>query len=156
EVRDLKLVDARTGQPFSIEMLAIQDPGVERLLLFYKPTLEHLGITVDVRVVENAQYENRLRNRDFDVIVVTWPETLTPGNEQRDFWGSRAADIPGSHNYMGIKNPAVDALIERVISARDRAELVAATRALDRVLLWNQYMVPQFTIDTVRTARWNR
>jgi microcin C transport system substrate-binding protein len=156
EIRNLKLVDTQTGQPFGVEMLTTQDPGVERLLLFYKPTLEHLGITVGVRVVENTQYENRLRNRDFDIIVVPWPVTLTPGNEQRDFWGSRAADIPGSHNYAGIKNPAVDVLIERVIFARDRAELVAATRALDRVLLWNQYGVPQFTINTVRTARWDR
>ena len=72
---------------------------------------------------------------------------MSPGNEQRDYWGSQAADTPGSRNFVGIKNPAVDALIERVIFAKDRAELVAATRALDRVLLWNHYVVPQFTID---------
>ena len=81
---------------------------------------------------------------------------MSPGNEQRDFWGSRAAETPGSRNYVGIKNPAVDALIERVIFAKDRAELVAATRALDRVLLWNHYVVPQFTHDKSRTARWDR
>jgi microcin C transport system substrate-binding protein len=155
EIRNLQLVDARTGQPFGVEMLT-EDPAVERVLLFYKPSLEHLGITVDVRTVDKIQYENRLRNWDFDVIVATWPETLSPGNEQRDFWGSRTADAPGSHNYVGIKNPAVDALIERVIFARDRADLVAATRALDRVLLWNHYVVPQFTIDKVRAARWDR
>jgi microcin C transport system substrate-binding protein len=155
EIRNLKLVDAKTGQPFGVEMLT-QDASVERVMLFYKPSLEHLGITVEVRVVDNAQYENRLRNRDFDVIVATWPESVSPGNEQRDFWGSQAADLPGSHNYVGIKNPAIDALIDRVIFAKDRAELIAATRALDRVLLWNQYVVPQFTIDTVRAARWDR
>jgi microcin C transport system substrate-binding protein len=155
EIRELKLVDAQTGQPFGVEMVT-SDPSVEQILLFYKPALEHLGIAVDVRLVDNTQYENQLRYRDFDLIVVTWRETLTPGNEQRDLWGSRAADIPGSHNYAGIKDPAVDTLIDHVIFARDRAELVAAARALDRVLLWNQYVVPQFTVGRVRTARWDR
>jgi microcin C transport system substrate-binding protein len=109
-----------------------------------------------VRTVDDPQYENRLRNWDFDIIVASWPESLSPGNEQRDYWGSPAADTPGSRNYVGIKNPAVDALIERVIFAKDRAELVDATRALDRVLLWNHYVVPQFTLDKSRTARWDR
>ena len=103
-----------------------------------------------------SQYENRLRNWDFDIIIASWPESLSPGNEQRDYWGSPAADTPGSRNYVGIKNPAVDALIERVIFAKDRAELVAATKALDRVLLWNHYVVPQFTYGKSRTARWDR
>ena len=129
---------------------------MERIVLFYKPSLEHLGIAVNVRTVDNAQYENRLRNWDFDIIVASWPESLSPGNEQRVFWSSRAADTPGSRNYVGIKNSAVDTLIDRLIFARDRVDLVAATRALDRVLLWNQYVVPQFTIDKVRTARWDR
>jgi microcin C transport system substrate-binding protein len=155
EIRDLMLVDAKTGQPFAVEMLT-REPGVERVLLFYKPSLEHLGITVNVRTVDSAQYENRLRNWDFDVIVALWPESLSPGNEQRDFWSSASADEPGSHNYIGIKNPAVDALVDRVIFAKDRADLVAATRALDRVLLWNQYVVPEFSIDKVRVARWDR
>ena len=155
EVRNLKLVNAKTGEPFIVEMLT-EEPSVERIVLFYKPSLEHLGITVNVRQVDNAQYENRLRNWDFDMIIASWPESLSPGNEQRDYWGSQAADTPGSRNYVGIKNPAVDALIEQVIFAKDRAGLVAATRALDRVLLWNQYVVPQFTIDRTRTARWDR
>jgi len=155
EIRNLKLVDAKTGEPFGVEMLT-QDADMERIVLFYKPSLEHLGIAVNARTVDNAQYENRLRNWDFDIIVASWPESLSPGNEQRVFWGSRSADTPGSRNYVGIKNPAVDTLIDRLIFARDRADLVAATRALDRVLLWNQYVVPQFTIDKVRTARWDR
>ena len=134
EVRNQKLVDARTGEPLSIEMLS-EDPSVERVILFYKPSLERLGITVNVRTVDPAQYENRLRNWDFDITVAVWPESLSPGNEQRDYWGSQAADTLGSRNYIGIKNPAVDALVDRVIFAKDRAELVAATRALDRVLL---------------------
>jgi hypothetical protein len=139
----------------SVEILT-EDPAAERFILFYKPSLERLGITVTVRTVDDPQYENRLRSWDFDMIVGVWPESLSPGNEQRDFWGSPAADTPGSRNYVGIKNPAVDALIERVIFAKDRAELVAATRALDRVLLWNFYVVPQFTSDKSRTARWDR
>jgi microcin C transport system substrate-binding protein len=109
-----------------------------------------------VRPVDDAQYENRLRSWDFDMIMSVWPESLSPGNEQRDFWGSSAADMQGSRNYVGIKNPAIDALIERVIFAKDRAELVAATRALDRVLLWNHYVVPQFTYPKSRNARWDR
>jgi microcin C transport system substrate-binding protein len=101
-------------------------------------------------------YENRRRSRDFDVVTMLRLQSLSPGNEQRDFWGSAAADAPGSQNLIGIKNPAVDALIERVIFAKTRAELVAATRALDRVLLWNDYWVPQYSNSQYRTARWDR
>ena len=155
EVRNQKLYEAKAAESLTVEMLT-QDPSVERIILFYKPSLERLGITVNVRIVDDPQYENRLRNWDFDMIVASWPESLSPGNEQRDYWGSRAADTPGSRNYVGIKNPAVDALIDRIVFAKDRAELVAATRALDRVLLWNHYVVPQFTSDSIRTARWDR
>ncbi len=155
EVRDQRLVNAKSGEALSLEILT-EDPAAERFILFYKPSLERLGITVTVRTVDEPQYENRLRSWDFDMIVATWPESLSPGNEQRDYWSSQAADTPGSRNYVGIKNPAGDALIERVIFAKDRAGLIAATRALDRVLLWNHYVVPQFTIDETRTARWDR
>lgn len=154
-VKDQRLVHAGTGEPLTVEFLT-QEPSIERIVLFYKPSLERLGITVSVRTVDDAQYENRLRTWDFDVIVASWPQSLSPGNEQRGYWGSQAADQPGSRNLIGIKNPAVDALIERVIFAKDRAELVAATRALDRVLLWNHYVVPQFTYGKQRTARWDR
>jgi microcin C transport system substrate-binding protein len=157
QVRNQRQVNAETGEPLRVEVLTqTADPGAERIILFYKPSLERLGIEVAVRSVDDIQYENRLRNWDFDIIIAVWPESLSPGNEQRDFWGSPAADTPGSRNYVGIKNPAVDALIERVIFAKDRAELVAATRALDRVLLWNHYVVPQFTYGKSRTARWDR
>jgi microcin C transport system substrate-binding protein len=90
------------------------------------------------------------------MIVTSWGESLSPGNEQRGFWGSQAADQPGSRNLIGIKNPAIDALIDKVIFATNRAELVAATKALDRVLLWNFYVVPQWTYGKQRTARWDR
>ena len=158
EVRDHKQVDVRTGEALTAEILNVtSDPlGSERFILFYKPSLARLGIDISVRNVDDIQYENRLRDFDFDIMIATWPQSLSPGNEQRDLWSSQAADTPGSRNYVGIKNPAVDALIDRVIFAKSRAELVAATRALDRVLLWNRYVVPLFTDDRLRAARWDR
>ncbi|HZE52918.1 MAG TPA: extracellular solute-binding protein, partial [Bradyrhizobium sp.] len=155
EVRDRKLVDAKNGAQFSLELLG-EDPSFERVMLFFKPSLERLGIAVSVRTIDPTQYENRLRSWDFDVVVSSWPESLSPGNEQREFWGSQAADMAGSRNIIGIKNPAIDKLIERVIFTKDREDLVAATKALDRVLLWNHYVVPQWNYPKVRTARWDR
>jgi microcin C transport system substrate-binding protein len=154
EVKNTRLAN-RSGEQFTIEFL-VEDPATERFVLFYKPSLERLGVAVTVRVVDTAQYENRLRQWDFDVIVASWGESLSPGNEQRGFWGSRAADQPGSRNLVGIKNEAIDKLIERVIFTKDRDDLVAATKALDRVLLWNHYVVPQWTYGKTRTARWDR
>jgi microcin C transport system substrate-binding protein len=154
EVRDRKLVDA-AGKPVTVEIL-VQDPSSERIALFYKPSLERIGVTASIRVVDDAQYQNRLRSFDFDMIIDLWAESLSPGNEQREYWGSQTADQPGSRNTIGIKNPAVDALIGNLIFAKDRAGLVAATKALDRVLLWNFYLVPQFTYGFQRYARWDR
>jgi microcin C transport system substrate-binding protein len=158
EVRDHKQVNVRTGEVLSAEILNLtSDPmGSERFILFYRPALARLGIDVSVRSIDDIQYENRLRDFDFDIMIATWPQSLSPGNEQRDLWSTQAADTPGSRNYVGIKNPAVDALIDRVIFAKSRADLVAATRALDRVLLWNRYVVPLFTDDRLRAARWDR
>jgi len=155
EVRDRKLVDSRNGEAFRVEFL-VDNPNTERFVLFYKPSLERLGIDITVRTVDDAQYTNRERSWDFDILIASWGQSLSPGNEQRGFWSSQAADQPGSRNLVGIKNPAVDAIIERVIFAKNRDELVAATKALDRVLLWYHYVVPQFTYDKVRTARWDR
>jgi microcin C transport system substrate-binding protein len=155
EVRDRKLVESKTGTPFTIELLGA-DPSFERVMLFFKPSLERLGIDVSVRTIDPAQYENRLRSWDFDIVVSSWPESLSPGNEQREYWGSQAADMAGSRNIIGIKNPAIDKLIERLIFAKGREDLIAATKALDRVLLWNHYVVPQWTYNKVRTARWDR
>jgi microcin C transport system substrate-binding protein len=154
EVRDRKLVNA-AGKPVAVEIL-VQDPSAERIALFYKPSLERIGVTTSIRIVDDAQYQNRLRSFDFDIIIDQWGESLSPGNEQREFWGSQTADQPGSRNTIGIKNPAIDALIDKVIFAKDRPTLVAATRALDRVLLWNFYVVPQFTYGFSRYARWDR
>jgi microcin C transport system substrate-binding protein len=155
EVRNQKLTNVKSGEIFSVEFLA-SDPNSERFFLFYKPSLERLGMTVTVRTVDQAQYVNRERAWDFDSVTTVWGESLSPGNEQREYWGSQAADQAGSRNLIGIKNPAVDTLIDKVIFAKDRAELVAATKALDRVLLWNHYVVPQWTYGKQRTARWDR
>jgi microcin C transport system substrate-binding protein len=154
-VRDLKLVDTTTDEPLAVEFL-LADRSYEGFVLIYKDSLNRLGIDVTVRAVDDTQYVNRLREWDFDIVVASWPESLSPGNEQRDYWGSRAADMPGSKNLVGIRNHAIDKLIDRVIRATSRAELVAAARALDRVLLWNHYVVPQWTYSKVRTARWDR
>jgi len=155
EIRDRKLVNVKTGEPFSVEVL-LDDPTFERVVLFYKPQLEPLGIAVTVRTVDESQYENRLRQWNYDMIIQSWGQSLSPGNEQRGYWGSAAADMPGSQNYAGIKNPAIDKLIERIVFTKNRADLVAATKALDRVLLWNHFVVPQWTYGKVRTARWDR
>jgi microcin C transport system substrate-binding protein len=155
EVRNQELVDGKTGEPFAAEFLS-STPIFERVFLFFKPSLERLGMNLTVRTVDEAQYQNRLRSWDFDIITFAWRETQIPGSELRDYWGSDAADRAGSYNVIGIKNPAVDAMINHVISARDYDDLVTAARALDRVLLWNHYVVPQWAYNKLRTARWNR
>jgi microcin C transport system substrate-binding protein len=155
EVKDLVLVDPNTSEQMAVEFL-IGDQNLQRVILFYQPALERLGMKVSVRLVDDIQYTNRLREWDFDIIVANWPESLTPGNEQHDNWGSRAASRHGSRNLVGIRDPAIDALIERIIYADNRQELIAAARALDRVLLWNHFVVPQWTLFDQRTARWDR
>ena len=155
EIRDRKLVNTKTGEPLTVEVL-IDRPEWERIVLFFKPSLDRLGIQMTLRNVDDAQYENRLRSWDFDMIVVTWGQGLSPGNEQRNYWTSQAADMAGSRNYVGIKNPAVDVLVDRIIFSKSHADLVAATKALDRVLLWNHYVVPQWTYGKVRSVRWDR
>ncbi len=154
EVRDQKLVDP-SGKQVTVEFL-VSNPPSERIVLFYKPSLERLGIDVTVRTVDDAQYQNRLRSFDYDIITDVWGQSLSPGNEQRDFWGSQTADVPGTRNSVGIQNPVLDKLIDKIIFAADRETLVAATKALDRVLLWHYYVVPQFTYGFSRYARWDR
>ncbi len=154
QVKGKQLVDPQ-GVPFTLEIL-INSPAFERVALFYKPGLERLGIQVSVRIVDSSQYINRVRARDFDMIIAAWGQSLSPGNEQRDYWGSESAKRDGSRNYAGISNPAVDMLIDKVIYAKNREELVATTHALDRVLLWNDYVIPAWTLRYTRTARWDR
>lgn len=155
ELRGRQMVNRSTGEPLVIEFVD-NDPNSERYVLPYARNLERIGIKMTLRTVDTPQYINRIRERDFDMTTLGWAQSLSPGNEQRDYWGSEAADRPQSRNYSGIKDPGVDALIEKVIFAKDREELVAATRALDRVLMVHQYVVPQWYIDVDRTARWDR
>ena len=143
------------GKPFKFEFLLVS-PAFERVVLPFVKQLERLGIEGKVRTVDSSQYDKRIENFDFDVVIGAWGQSLSPGNEQRNFFGSAAADQPGSRNYAGIKNKAVDAIINKLIFAKDRATLVAATRALDRVLLWNHYVVPTWFIGYNRTVRWDR
>ncbi len=150
---DDKMVDAN-GKPVSLEFLLVQT-DFERILLPFKRNLSDLGIDLVIRRVDVSQYINRLRSRDFDMIVGGFPQSNSPGNEQREFWKSEAADNPGSRNFMGLKDPAVDQVVEQLINADSRQSLVAHTRALDRILQWGYYVIPNWHIKTWRVVYWN-
>lgn len=154
QVIDNRLRNAQ-GQLFAFEILLVS-PAFERIVNPYAQALKKLGIEVQVRIIEPSQYINRLRSFDFDMIVGNVGQSLSPGNEQIDYWHSSTADQPGSRNWMGISNPVVDALIEQVIKAGDREQLISATRALDRVLLNQYYCIPQWHIRSHRLAYWNK
>ena len=153
--KDRKLVRAETGEPFKFEILLVQ-PGFERITLPFVQNLERLGIEASVRTVDSAQYINRVNDFDFDMIVSSWGQSQSPGNEQREFWGSAAADHTGSRNLTGLKDSAVDALVELVIAAPDRESLVTRVHALDRVLLWHYLVIPHWHIPYDRIAYWNK
>ncbi len=152
-IQDGKLKDA-DGQPVTIEFL-IDQPAFERVTAAYIKNLGKLGIETTIRQVDPAQYEKRQETFDFDVIVNRWGQAPSPGNEQRDMWTSEAADTNGSQNYAGIKDPAVDALVDALIRAEDRAALVTACQALDRVLTWGHYVVPHWYLGATRLAYWD-
>ncbi len=145
----------KEGQPFEVEFLLVQ-PDFERIVQPYIQNLERLGIRARIRIVDSPQYQRRTDDFDFDIVTSTFPQSESPGNEQRDFWGSDAAKQQGSRNLIGIQNPAIDKIVDTLIFAKDRPELVAATRALDRVLLWNHYLVPQWHSPASRIAYWDR
>jgi len=153
-VKGQKLVNAR-GEPMQFEIL-LSDPTWERISLPFAKTLERLGVQARVRTVDSAQYQNRMDTFDFDMTVAVWGQSLSPGNEQRDFWHSATAGMNGSRNFAGIKDPVVDKLIELVIAAPDRPSLVARTRALDRVLLWGHHVIPHWHIQSYRVAYWDK
>lgn len=141
-------------EPFSFELLLVS-PAMERVAVPYAKNLQRLGIDMKIRVVDLSQYLNRLNNFEYDMIVAVFPQSLSPGNEQSFFWGSKSADEKGSRNYAGIKNEVVDALIDKIIKVKDYQELVTYTRALDRVLLWEYYVIPHFHNKTFRMAYWD-
>ncbi|MBI3800459.1 MAG: ABC transporter substrate-binding protein, partial [Deltaproteobacteria bacterium] len=154
-IKDKQLVNSRTGEPLQFEIL-LADPSFERIALPFAKNLERLGVTARVRTVDTAQYQNRLDNFDFDMTVGVWPESMSPGNEQVDFWTSARASVPGSRNLAGIQDPVVDKLVELLIAAPDRQGLVTRTRALDRVLLWGQYVIPHWHLQSFRVAYWDK
>jgi len=155
EVKNGVLINVKTGQPMRVEFLLVS-PLFERIVQPYLRNLERLGIKGTIRMVDSAQYTRRLNGFDYDIVVGNFAQSDSPGNEQRDFWGSEAADREGSMNLIGVKSPAIDRLIDHVIFAKDRAELVAATNALDRALQWNDFVVPQWYAPNVRIAYWDR
>ena len=149
-----QLKHSSTNEIFEFEIL-LRSPAFERIVLPFRDNLEKLGINVIVRTIDSAEYQKKIETFDFDMIVQTFSQSLSPGNEQRSFWGSDAADTNGSRNVIGIKNYAVDGLVESLINAKDREELITITRALDRVLLWNYYVIPQWHISSYRVLYWD-
>lgn len=154
-VRDMKLVDPATGEQMRFEILLVS-PAFERIVLPYVHNLKRLGIEARVRLVDQSQYINRLRSFDFDIFIGGWGQSESPGNEQRSYWSSAAADSPGGRNYAGIADPVVDELVELVITAPDRESLVARTRALDRVLLHGHYIIPNWHSRVQRILHWDK
>jgi microcin C transport system substrate-binding protein len=154
-LEEQKLVNETSGEKMTVEFL-LDDSGFEDVVLYYKPNLEKLGIEVTIRTVDSSQYQNRIVDFDFDVITDVWAQSQSPGNEQREYWGSLAADKRGSQNTIGIKNPAIDKIIEQIIFAKTREDQIVATRALDRVLLWNHYVVSQFYRPENWLPHWDR
>ncbi|MBZ9847157.1 extracellular solute-binding protein [Mesorhizobium sp. CA14] len=150
-----KMVNAKTGAPFKFEILGWNDTD-QVIASPWIANLRKIGVDATLRIIDQTQYINRVNNFDYDVVTSILQQSGSPGNEQRDFWSSKAADTPGSRNYAGIKNPVVDALVDRIIFATDRDDLVATTHALDRVLLWNYYTVPQYYRAVVWLAYWNK
>ncbi|MGB1111028.1 MAG: extracellular solute-binding protein, partial [Gammaproteobacteria bacterium] len=155
EVKQGKRVNAKTGQAMSFELLLVS-PSFERVALPFARNLKRLGIDVRVRVVDTSQYQQRLDEFDFDMVALAYGQSLSPGNEQRNMWTTEAAETKGSRNLIGIKDPVVDALVDRLIAARDREELINLTRALDRVLLWGHYVVPHWHIRAYRVVYWDK
>ncbi|MEZ5774197.1 MAG: extracellular solute-binding protein [Hyphomicrobiaceae bacterium] len=154
-VKDGRLVDGASGEPFTLEFL-LDEPSFERIVLPYIKSLQVLGIDAVIRTVDSSQYQQRLKSFDFDVLVQRYVMSLTPGPELRSFFGSRAARDFASYNLAGIEDPVVDALIEQVVGAGSRDALVDAARALDRVLRAGHYWVPQWYLDAHRLAWWDR
>jgi len=150
-----QLVNDKTGQPLTFEILN-DDPQMERITLPFIQNLKRLGVIATIRTVDVSQYQQRMNNFDYDMTVVVIAQSLSPGNEQREFFGSAAADQPGSQNQIGIKSPVIDALIEQVISAPTRADLVTRVHALDRVLQYGYYLIPQYHLAAYWVAYWDK
>ncbi|WP_462402828.1 extracellular solute-binding protein [Pseudomonas sp. Marseille-QA0332] len=149
-----RLRDAK-GHPFALELLLV-NPNLERILQPYVENLASIGVQARLRTVDRAQYKQRLDHFDFDMILMTLPQTLSPGLEQWQYFHSSQASVNGSKNYAGIRDPIVDHLLDALLAARSRDQQVAAARALDRVLSWHDYMIPNWYLDNHRLAYRNR
>ena len=154
ELDGTTLRDRATHRAFSFEIM-VTDRDEERLALNFAGNLARAGINAQVRLVDAVQYDQRRSTFDFDMIEYRWEQSLSPGNEQTFYWGSAAASEDGSRNYMGVRSPAVDAMIAAMLSARQRVDFVAAVRALDRVLISGCYVVPLFYLPAQWVARWS-
>lgn len=143
------------GEAFRIE-ITIRRPSNERIALAYGRNLKRLGIASTVRLVESAQFQGLIDSYDFDMVFGFWGVTLSPGNEQQNYWSSKTAEQPGGRNWAGVSDPAIDAMIAALGAARDRTELIAAARALDRILMWNRYVLPLYHDAGQRIAYWSR
>jgi peptide/nickel transport system substrate-binding protein len=152
ELDGTELRDRSTGTPFTFEILVVTREQ-ERLALAFSRDIKRAGIAASVRLVDAVQHDRRRQTFDFDMIPYRWDQSLSPGNEQAFYWGSAAADEPGSRNYMGAKDPAIDAMIAAMLSARTRADFVSAVRALDRILISGFYVVPLFHLPVQWVAR---
>ncbi|MGV1750867.1 extracellular solute-binding protein [Agrobacterium sp. CG674] len=154
ELRGSRMVNASTGQPFDFEIL-VDSAAMERVVVTYTQNLRKIGINATVRLVDTSQYTNRTRSFDYDMIVNLWAQSANPGNEQADYWGSKAVERQGSKNFAGISNPGIDAIVRKIIFAGSRDDQVAAVKALDRVLLAGNYVIPQFYRGEMTLAYWN-
>ena len=155
-IKDGVLTNNKTGEVLEFEIL-LRSPLFERIVLPMKRNLQKLGINVSIRTVQDdSQYIRRLENFDFDMVVTNYGSIISPGNEQKNYWSSQTADQPGSPNIIGVKNPVLDEIIEKLISSKTREELIIHTKILDRILLFNHYLIPQFHIGHYRVAYWNK
>lgn len=155
-IKDGVLTNIESGEIMNFEIL-LRSPLFERIVLPMKRNLAKLGVVVSIRTVQDdSQYIRRLENFDFDMVVTNYGSIISPGNEQKNYWSSQTADQPGSPNIIGVKNPVIDEVIQKLISADSREELVTLTKVLDRILLFNHYLIPQFHIGHYRVAYWNK
>jgi microcin C transport system substrate-binding protein len=154
-IKGEKLVDAE-GKPFEFEILLPSDSAFIRITEPFVQSLKRIGITATIRAIDSAQLERRMDSFDFDMAIVAIPQSPSPGNEQRDFWGSAAADTPGSQNQLGVKDPVIDEIVEELIAAPTRESLIAHTRALDRILQFGYYLIPQWHYPFFNVAYWDR
>ena len=146
---------SQNNRPFRF-VITIRSPSNERIALTYSRSLKRLGIDTRVRLIDTAQFQTLINSYDFDMVFGFWGVTLSPGNEQENYWGSKTSNYPGGRKWPGISEPAIDGIIQSLVSAKTQKELVAAARALDRVFMWNYYVLPLYHLSGQRIAYWKK